>query len=165
MPTQNENGENLFTQEELNTIIGQRLAKYADYDAVKAELEAVKANQQTVVDEAVNEAVATAKTELNQQWGQKFVGLKAQAIAAAEGFQDPEDAGRFMDLTDVSFNEETGELDEEAITTKVKETAEAKPYLLRARKNNALQNVGLGTQGKETKDAAAAFAGMEGLSF
>ena len=165
MPITNENGESLFTQEELNSIIGQRLAKFADYDQLKAELETVKSNLESDKESAITDAVNAKVAELNQNWGQKFVALKAQAVAASEGYQDPEDASRFTDLSAVGFDTETGEVDEDAIVAQVREAAEKRPYLLKRRNPSDPRDVGLGTFGQgNAADGSSAFASMD-LSF
>lgn len=142
MPEENESGASSggsnFTppasQEELNRIIEQRLArergKFADYDDLKAK--AAK----------FDEADAASKSELQKALDQiaerdaKIADLPRQirgqvlrfaSAATARGFLDPEDALAFLP-SDLDVT------DEPAVKAALDELADRKPHLLRQEK-------------------------------
>lgn len=128
--------EPITSQEDLNRVLGARIArereKFADYDAIKAKaaehdkaLEAARTDQEKAVEAAKSEGRTEALTAANG----RLVGAEARALAAEAKFRNPSLAVKALDLKGVAVNDE-GEPDRAAITAKLKELSDADPYLL-----------------------------------
>lgn len=124
------------TQADLDRIIGDRLARerarFADYDEIKrkaaehdAALEAAKTDADKAIDAARSEGEKAATDRVNE----RLKKSEARVLASAAKFRDPSDAVAFLDLGKVAVNE-SGEVDEAAITEQLKTLAETKPYLV-----------------------------------
>lgn len=124
------------TQADLDRIIGDRLARerarFADYDEIKrkaaehdAALEAAKTDADKAIDAARSEGEKAATERVNE----RLKKSEARVLASAAKFRDPSDAVAFLDLGKVAVNE-SGEVDEAAITEQLKALAETKPYLV-----------------------------------
>lgn len=124
------------TQDDLNRIVGERLArereKYADYESLKekaaahdAAIEAAKTEAEKAVDAARKEGESTATERANA----RIVGAEARALAATEKFRNPAAAVKLLDLSGVTVGAD-GEVDADAIKTKLKALAESDPYLV-----------------------------------
>lgn len=124
------------TQADLDRIISERLtrekAKFADYPDLKAKaeahdaaIEAAKSEADKAVDAARAEGQRTALEAVNG----RLIKAEARVLASTAKFRDPADALGFLDLSDVTVNDD-GEVDSKAIEQKLKDLAESKPYLL-----------------------------------
>ena len=126
----------ITSQEELNRIVGERLAreraKYSDYEdlrAAKAEydkvLEAAKTEQERAVEAARNEGKTEALTTANA----RLVSAEARALAAEAKFRNPALAVKAISLDGITVSDD-GTVDEKAIRDRLKELSDAEPYLV-----------------------------------
>jgi hypothetical protein len=124
------------TQDDLNRIIGERLArereKYADYADLKARaaeydktLEAAKTETQKAIDAARSEGEKAATERAHQ----RLLRSEARAAAAAAKFRDPADAVQFLDLSAFTVSDD-GTVDEKSLTAALADLATRKPYLV-----------------------------------
>lgn len=119
--------EKTFTQSEVNALLADNKrkikAQFADYE----ELKATAAKLEEIKSEAFNSGKTTAQNELVG----RLVETEIKSNASALGFADPSDALTFFgDTSDITYDAEKG-LDGEAITKRLTELAETKPYLLK----------------------------------
>lgn len=124
------------TQEELNRIIGDRLArereKYADYAEIKKKAEAHDAKMAEAMTDAEKAADAARKegeTSALEKANGRIVRSEARAVASELKFRNPTLALAAIDLSDVKVNDD-GEPDAAAIKTKLEDLAKADPYLV-----------------------------------
>ena len=124
------------TQADLDRIISDRLqrerAKFSDYGDLKAKAEKFDKAMEDALDEqqkAVLEARREGETEALAKANGKLVNAEARALAAHAKFHNPNLAARSIDLSGVSVGDD-GEVDSDAIKTKLKELAEAEPYMV-----------------------------------
>lgn len=124
------------TQDDLNRIIGERVArereKFSDYADVKAKADAhdkIVAANQTEHEKALTAARDEGKAEVRTAANTRLVSAEARALAAEQRFRNPSLAVRALDLKDVAVNDD-GEPDKDAIKAKLKELSDADPYLL-----------------------------------
>jgi len=126
-----------MTQEEFNTALAARLKKYADYDELKKAADKYKVIEdanKTEVEKLREEAVQakTKATQLEAQARESTLRGAVIAEAAKQGFADPMDAYKLLDMAKMELGEDgTVKGLTEALTT----LATAKPYL---RQKNAL---------------------------
>lgn len=124
------------SQDELNRIIGERLAreraKFADYEDLKRKaaehdkaVEAARTEQEKAVEAAKNEGRTEALSVANT----RLVAAEARALAAEAKFRNPALAVRAVDLSGVTVNDD-GAVDADAIKAKLKELSDAEPYLI-----------------------------------
>jgi hypothetical protein len=124
------------TQDELNRIIGDRLArereKFADYADLKAKAdkhdEAMKAamtDSEKAIEAARKEGETAAVTKTNS----RLISAEARALAAEAKFRNPAIAIATLNLSDVKVSDD-GTVDADSIKAKLKELAESDPYLL-----------------------------------
>ena len=110
--------EKKFSQADLDRIISGRLAKYADYDDVKAKAQALEDASATETERAVKQARREAETETSQKWGTR---LARSAFDAAAGRRNPDfntdEALEYVDLS--KFVGADGEPDAAAIKAAV----------------------------------------------
>lgn len=130
-------GVKYFTQDELDGVITDRLArvekKPADYDEIKSQLAEAQGTI-TEKDAALTAAIETAKAEAKAEASGEFQPLitnaEIRAAAAASKFRSADDA--LAHFGDVSSVWKDGALDSEAVRTRLAEIATNKPYLLNA---------------------------------
>lgn len=129
-----------FTQAELDTIIGQRIARvrgdFADYDdlkAAKTELDTIKAANATDLEKAVKAAKSEGISEATTRANQRLVAAEARALAAAANFHNPKDAARLLDLAGVKVTED-GDVDADAIKALIEDAVKERPYLVKTAK-------------------------------
>lgn len=120
-----------FTQADIDRIVTGRLARFHDYDELRARAEAA-AN--AVAPDEVERTVAAARTEAEAQavarFAPRLAAAEIRAVAATLGFRDPADAlAQYGDLSAVAVDAE-GQVDATAVRTRLDEIAKAKPYLL-----------------------------------
>lgn len=128
-------GTKKFTQTEVDAILAGRLAKFSDYDAIKAELAGFKAAQDGAVTEARDSARAETLTEVNTRL--------VNAEARAQGWRNPDDAHRYVNLTDAD-----GVIDADTVQAALTDAATERPDLVQAPPPvPAPSAVGIGTQG------------------
>ena len=141
----NETPERTFTQAELDAILAGRLAKFSDYDAIKAELDKVKRESETETEKAIREARAEATSEALKKANARVVTAEARAIAAAEGWLYPNDAPRYLDIDAIAVND-SGEVDEGALKKALADAVKDRPALLKSDKPEvpAPSNAGIG---------------------
>jgi hypothetical protein len=124
------------SQEELDRIVSTRLArereKFADYDDLKAKaakhdesLEAAKTDAEKAIEAARAEGEKTARESANR----RLVASEARALAAEAKFRNPSLAAKAVDLTAVTVDAD-GNVDADAIKTKLAALADADPYLI-----------------------------------
>lgn len=135
------------TQDEVDRIVADRLArdrqtrpeKPEDYDQIKAEhaeLTKKVAGMQDEIKAAVDaarqetaDAAEAQRQETAKSYGERLLEAEIRAAATAQGFRDAADVrAQIGDTTDL-FGED-GALLTDALTQKVTEIAQAKPYLL-----------------------------------
>lgn len=126
--------EAITSQEDFDKRLGERItrerAKFADYDAIKTELEGLKDSSKTDVDRAVEAARAEALSEASAASDKRLIRAEIKAAAGSVGFHDPGDAlAAYGDVGDLSVGED-GEVDVEVIKARLAEIAESKPYLV-----------------------------------
>lgn len=124
------------TQDDLNRLVGERLArereKYADYEDLKkkaaehdAAVEAARSDHEKAVEAARKDGESAATKAADA----RVVRAEAKAAAATAKFRDPDVAVRLLDLTGISVAD-NGDVDAAALKTKLDELAAAHPYLL-----------------------------------
>lgn len=147
-----------FTQEEVNQIVSERVARvkntYADYAELKTQADAFEAYKQ-VEDSRLEEAKTTAVNEAKTEFAKEKANA-AIAFAAKGIFADPSDA--LLNLKDRSaeFITENGEVDTEKVNTAVNELLDAKPHLGIGKSSPHLTDVGLGRAGGSKPPASNA---------
>lgn len=129
---QQETQERLFTQEEVNRIVRERLARAvpADYDDLKAkaaELDQIREAQATEQEKAIKAAVAQAVKDTTERLMRERVLDKIE-VAAAGKFADVEDARLRLGARAEEFIKD-GEIDTAAIADAVKAVLDAAPHL------------------------------------
>lgn len=127
-----------FSQAELDTIIGKRLAKFSDYDAIKAERDQLKAAAADAPD--VEQALATQKAELETAHAQALLTATARGIAAELGYHDPAEAALYLDAKALT---EGNAIDEKKVEEALKNVLDDRPYLAKT----AGFDTGLGRRG------------------
>ena len=118
-----------FTQDELEKIVGDRLArerkKFADYD----ELRAFKEEHKSETDKAIEAARVEGAREVTDRFSTRLFQSAVREAAATLGFRDASDAvAVFGDSSGLVSDE--GEVDAKAIRSRLTELAKAKPYLV-----------------------------------
>ncbi len=135
-PAEPPKGDGSITQEQLNSLLADQkrklTAKYADYgdlkakaDAHDAALEAAKSD----ADKAIDAARKDGETAAMERANGRLVAAEAKALAAQAKFRNPATAVRLLDLAGVNVDTD-GTVDAKAIEDRLKELAEAEPYLL-----------------------------------
>lgn len=133
-----------FSQAELERIINGRLAKFADYDDLKAERDRLRNATASEQDKAVEAARKEAATEALKGADSRLKRAESRGIAAELGFQDPSDAHLFLDLEQVPMV--NGDVDVDALKAALGEVAKKRPYLLKNPERSA-SDVGIGNKG------------------
>lgn len=119
-----------------NADAAKRLAEIENANATELEKAVAKARQE-------GEAAATERVNA------LLIGAEARALAAALKFQDPSDAVRFLDLSDVEVKD--GEVNSDDVKALLTALAKDKPYLLTNDKTPPTgEQVGLGVVGNPT---------------
>jgi len=133
-----------FTQEELDSIIQRRLERFKDYDAVKAELEALKEEKDSGSwrTEVANEVRGEVLRDVNKRL------LEAEAIsqATAANFLYPEDVVKYIDTESLEYTED-GYVNAESVKAQIEAVTKERPALVRSEKKTTARDVGLGTGG------------------
>lgn len=142
-----------FTQDELEKIVGDRLArerkKYADYD----ELRAFKDEHKSETEKAIEAARVEGAKEVTERFSTRLFQSEVRAAAAALGFRDAGDAvAVFGDSSGLVSSE--GEVDAKAIQERLTELAKAKPYLVTESSRPATRpTIRRGSSNHSTSDA------------
>ena len=147
-----------FSQADLDRIIAGRLQKYADYDQLKKDLASAQAATATAVEAAKTEA----RDELMSEVTDRLVRSEAKLLASTLNFRNPDDALRFITTEGLTLNAD-GDVDVDALKTRLQEAATERPYLLNEGTNTPpARDAGLGAggNGKPPATAADAFAGL-----
>lgn len=156
----------ITSQEELDKVLGKRLARererYADYDDLKTKaaeydkaLEAAKTDQEKAVEAAREEG----KTAALQAANARLKEAEARALAAAAKFRNPNLAVKALDLSDIKVGDD-GAVDADAIKDKLKALSDADPYLVDDGKGRPKPDRAQGGAGGETKASVAAGADL-----
>jgi len=147
-----------MTQEELNRVISERIererAKFADYDATKAELESLRIQQMSEQEKAVADAVRTAVADTTAQAEARIKRAELKALAAGR-LNDAEDAVRYIDPAALPLDD-SGRLDEGKARSMIEALVTERPYL--AQQVDARRFAGgadAGVSGDSPKDLAA----------
>lgn len=124
------------TQEDLNRIIGERVAreraKFADYDDLKKKADAhdkALDEARTEQEKAVEAARKDGETAALEKANTRLVSAEARAIAAEEKFLNPSAAVKLLELGEVKVGDD-GSVDADAIRAKLKDLADSDPYLI-----------------------------------
>lgn len=127
-----------FSQDELDRIVGERLArersKLGDVDELRRKAEALdrleeerKTELEKAVDRAAKDAETRVRGELETTWRSRLVRSEVRAAAAGK-LADPEDAVRFLALDELELDPD-GNVDGSTIAAAVDKLLETKPYL------------------------------------
>lgn len=157
----------ITSQDDLDRILGARLArereKYADYADLKAAkteydklLDAAKTEQERAVEAARNEGKTEALTLANT----RLISAEARALAATAKFRNPNLAVKGISLDDIKVNDD-GSVDADAIKARLKELSDADPYLIddkKAPRPDASQG------GGKTKTKTESLTALDGKS-
>lgn len=127
-----------FSQADLDTIIGKRLAKFSDYDQLKTERDQLKAAAGQAPD--VEQALATQKAELEASHATALLKAISRGIAAELGFHNPVEASLYLDAQTLT---EGNALDEKKVEEALKQALVDRPYLAKT----AGFDTGLGRRG------------------
>lgn len=101
-----------------------------DGEAAKTRLAELEQAAQSDTEKAVTVARREATAEAMAKANTRLVAAEARAAAAVLRFQDPRDVA-LVDLSDIHVADD-GTVDTDAITTRLRDLAEAKPYLVAA---------------------------------
>lgn len=124
--------EKTFTQTEVNSLLADNkrklLAKYEDYDSLKATVDGL--------DDIKSQSFQDGQTQATNELLGRLIDTEIRSSAQALGFADPSDAITFFgDKTEITYDTEKG-LDHEAITSRLGDLATNKPYLLKTEQVN-----------------------------
>lgn len=142
-------GVKYFTQEELDGVITDRLArvekKPADYDELKSENATLK-QQVATHDDALANAKNEGRTEAANELTPLLITGGIREAALTSKFRSPEDAiAHFGDTATVWKD---GALDADAVKARLTEIATQKPYLIDAGESTATASeAGIGAAG------------------
>jgi hypothetical protein len=100
--------------------------KLRDAEARNSQLEAAEGDRDKIIAQAKAEGAAEARAALTAEHNRALAGAELKA-AAARKLADPEDAVRFLDMTEVVGAD--GKVDGTKIDTMLTELVEKKPYL------------------------------------
>lgn len=124
------------SQEELNRIVGERLArerqKFADYGDLKAKakrLEEIEAASASDLEKAVKAAREEGAKAVTEAANKRLLSAEARALAAELRFRNPLLAVKAIDLTGVKVGDD-GSVDADAVKGLLKSLAESEPYLV-----------------------------------
>lgn len=123
----NDKGERTFSQADLDTIIGKRLAKFSDYDQLKTELDQLKSAAGQAPD--VDQALATQKAELEASHAAELLKAHSRGIAAELGFHTPAEAALYLDAKTLT---EGNAIDEKKVEEALKKALQDRPYLAKS---------------------------------
>lgn len=160
------------TQDELNRIINDRLArerqKYANHDelaAKAARLDELEAKNASDLDKAVAKARDEGKAEERAASNTRLVSAELRALAAAAKFRNPADVVALLGaekVAGVKVNAD-GTIDAAAAKVLVEDLAKDRPYLVddgAAQQHGVVPGAGVGDAGKQ---AAQPSPGMGSL--
>ncbi len=151
-------GNRVFTQDELNAIINDRLArernKYADYDQLKTAAQKLKEieDSQKSESEKLQEHLAELERQnkaLQEARKQDAIRMAVIAEAQRAGWRDPNDAIRLLDADGIEITDQ-GEV--KGVSDKLKAIAKEKPYLLQQSGGVGATNPGRGHDTGETSE-------------
>lgn len=148
------------SQEEFDDLVKERLgreqrkqddlqAQVNTLVAEKSALEQATSGLDAAIEAAKTEGSDAAKAELLEGFRDRLRAAEVRAIAASLRFNDPSDAlAAIGDLSDVPVGEDYS-VDAAAITARLGEIAEKKPYLIAASNDFSFeQDGGLGARGR-----------------
>lgn len=124
--------EKTFTQTEVNSLLADNkrkiLAKYEDYDSLKATVDGL--------DDIKSQSFQDGQAQATNELVGRLVDTEIRSTAQALGFADPSDAITFFgDKSEITYDTEKG-LDQEAIKSRLDDLATNKPYLLKTEQVN-----------------------------
>lgn len=155
---QDKTGNRVFTQEELNAIINDRLArernKYADYDQLKTaaqKLKEIEDSQKSETEKLQEHLAELERQNKALQEARKQDAIRMAVIAEAQraGWRDPNDAIRLLDADGIEITDQ-GEV--KGVSDKLKAIAKEKPYLLQQSGGVGATNPGRGHETGETPE-------------
>lgn len=139
--------ERTYTKDDIERIVKTRLARFEDYDALKAERdELVKAKEESA---SSIESVNTTFSEFKAKATKRIVEAEAKALAASLGFHYPDDAALYVDAS--TAVDEDGNVSTDLISAQLSKIAEERPALIRSNSKASGTDVGLGTTGTPKK--------------
>lgn len=139
-PTPTPEPPQTFTQDDVNRIVADRLAregkKYEGFDDLKkkaGEFDKIQAENATELEKAVKKAADEARADMSSKTNTRLVRAEVKAAASAARFYDPADAavllqGRFSDIKVT----DDGDVDEAAVKAIVEQLAKDKPHLVKS---------------------------------
>jgi hypothetical protein len=165
-----------FTQEDVDKMIGQRLSKFSDYEALKAraaKADEFEAAQGTETDklrtkaerEAEKRADAVKKAEEATTRANNAL-MRAAVVSAASQLNaaDPGDVFTLLDKSELTVDEDTGDVT--GAKEAVEQLLKAKPHLLKRAAGSGFDGGALGSSTTQQPDmnrlirSAAGFGGQ-----
>ncbi|MFI8660115.1 hypothetical protein ACIGKR_09000 [Rhodococcus qingshengii] len=135
-----------FTQADVDRIVQGRYAKYADYDAIKAERDELKSQTATAQEREIEKAREEGREEVATQATERLVRAESRAVAAELGFHNPGEAHLYIDLADVPMKDD--DVDAAALKELLTAATKDRPYLLKDPDDSAShRDVGIGRRG------------------
>lgn len=153
-----------FTQDELDSILKGRLAKFADYDALKAKVAEVEDAAKSDTEKAVEAARAEARADALAEANKRLVNAETKVVATELGFVYPTDAHRFIDDVDALVGDD-GMPDASAIKAALEAVAKDRPALVKGTdtpKPPSASDAGIGQTSKKSPSTAEIFAAALG---
>lgn len=129
-----------FTQEDVNRIVAERLARenkkyegFDDFKAKAAEFDRIQAENATELDKAVKKAADEARADMSTKTNTRLVRAEVKAAASAARFHDPADAAVLLQSHFAGIKvTEDGDVDEAAVKALVEQLAKDKPHLVKS---------------------------------
>jgi hypothetical protein len=128
--------EAITSQEQLDKVLGARLArereKYSDYEdlvKIKAERDAAAEAAKTEAEKAVDATRKEGETTATERANERIVRSEAKAAAATAKFRDPDVAVKLLDLKGIKLDD-NGEVDAAALKAELDQLATDHPYLV-----------------------------------
>lgn len=116
-------GQKTFTQSEVDRIVKERVAKFADYDDVKNELASLQDLQRSELEKAQAAAAEAAKRAEVAEMSLRKAQREAVVARAAKDAHDPSEVARLLEVADDASDDE--------VEAAVADLLNAKPYLVR----------------------------------
>ena len=137
--------ERHFTQADVDAIVQKRIARYADYDDVKAQLSQLQEEKDN--GDWRNSVANDTRSEVLEEVNKRLLGAEALAQATAANFLYPEDAERLINSDAIQFGED-GYVDAASVKAEIERLKDERPALVRSETKTTAAAVGLGTGGQ-----------------
>lgn len=141
-----------FSQEDVNAIVQKRVAKYADYDEIKTQLETLK-TELVDTNKAIEAARAETRTEVQTTANKRIIEAETRAAAIGLGFLYPDDAHLYLKADELTVD---GDVDASKIKEQLEAVATERPALVRSESTAVTaSDAGLGVAGTAPKKSNA----------